>query len=144
MQRHTFFKGIPCIADENHLCCKQNHPQTHHSEPRHTLFREISCVAKGKTPFSGTFMQRHTFFKGIPCIADENHLCSGRKPPLQQTTTAPKHTIQSSDTPFSAKFPVSRKEKYRFPEHSCSDTPFSREYPVSRTKTTSAADDNGT
>ncbi len=127
---------------------------TSHS-PRHTIFRKITCIVKGQTPFSGTFMQRHTFFKGIPCIADENHFCCrrqrhlntpsraathpfprnflcrergnavfryihaathlfqgntlyrGRKPPLQQTTTAPKHTIQSSDTPFSAKFLVS-------------------------------------
>ena len=127
---------------------------TSHS-PRHTIFRKITCIVKGETPFSGTFMQRHTFFKGIPCIADENHFCCrrqrhlntpsraathhfprnnlcrergnavfrnihaathlfqgntlyrGRKPLLLQTTTAPKHTIQSSDTPFSAKFLVS-------------------------------------
>ena len=134
---------------------------TSHS-PRHTIFRKITCIAKGETPFSGTFMQRHTFFKGIPCIADENHLFCRRqrhlntpsraatrlfqrktlyrerknivfryihaathlfqrktlyrerKSPLLQTTTTPKHTIQSSDTPFSAKFPVSRKGKRCF------------------------------
>ena len=104
MQRHTFFKGIPCIADENHLCCRR---QRHHPEQRHTLFREISCVAKGKTPFSGTFMQRHTFFKGIPCIADENHLCSRR----QRHHSEQRHTlfreiscVAKGKTPFSGTF----------------------------------------
>ena len=54
MQRHTFFKGIPCIADENHLCRRQSHSQTRHSEPRHTIFREITCVAKGERCFRKT------------------------------------------------------------------------------------------
>ena len=67
-------------------------------------------------------------------------------PPYHPTLTqSPSFPFLSSprtrrDTPFSEKSPVSRKEKHRFPEHSCSDTPFSREYPVSRTKTTSAAE----
>ena len=63
---------------------------TSHS-PRHTIFRKITCIAKGETPFSGTFMQRHTFFKGIPCIADENHLCSRRQRHLNTPSRAATH-----------------------------------------------------
>ena len=63
---------------------------TSHS-PRHTIFRKITCIAKGETPFSGTFVQRHTFFKGIPCIADENHLCSRRQRHLNTPSRAATH-----------------------------------------------------
>ena len=133
------FLSLPCHALAATHLCLQNYlyrerkndvfmyfPAATHHFPRNTLCRER------KNTFSGTFMQRHTFFKGIPCIADENHLCCRQN--------RPKHATPCSDTPFSAKFPVSRKGKRCFPAHSCRDTPFSEKHPVSRTKTTSAAD----
>ena len=64
---------------------------SHSHPPRHTFFHEITCVVKGETLFSGTFMQRHTFFKGIPCIADENHLCSRRQRHLNTPSRAATH-----------------------------------------------------
>lgn len=130
--------SLPCLALATTHLCLQNYlyrerkndvfmyfPAATHHFPRNNLCRER------KNTFSGTFMQRHTFFKGIPCNADENHLCCRQN--------RPKHATPCSDTPFSAKFPVSRKGKRCFPAHSCRDTPFSEKYPVSRTKTTTSA-----
>ena len=91
MQRHTFFKGIPCIADENHLCSRrQQHLNTPSRAATHPFPRNFLCRER-KTPFSGTFMQRHTFFKGIPCIADENHLCCRRQRHLNTPSRAATH-----------------------------------------------------
>jgi hypothetical protein len=36
---------------------------------RHTLFCKITCIAKGKLPFSHGSVQRHTFSRGKTCIA---------------------------------------------------------------------------
>ena len=107
MQRHTFFKGIPCIADENHLSCRR---QRHHPEQRHTISREISCVAKEKTTFSYTSLPRHTFFKGIPCIADENHLCSRRQRHLNTPSRAATHLFQRKTLYRERKSPLLQTE----------------------------------
>ena len=86
------FQGNTLYRGRKQPLLQTDPQQTHPSEPRHTIFREITCVAKGKIPFSGTFMQRHTFFKGIPCIADEDHLCR-RQSHSQTRHSEPRHTI---------------------------------------------------
>ena len=82
---------------------------TSHS-PRHTIFRKITCIAKGETPFSGTFMQRHTFFKGIPCIADENHLFCRRQRHLNTPSRAATHLFQRKTLYRERKSPLLQTE----------------------------------
>ena len=76
------------------------------SRKKKRCFHVLPCR---DTPFSAKYpvsrKEKHVFryIHAATHLFQGNTLYRGRKPPLQQTTTAPKHTIQSSDTPFTAK-----------------------------------------
>ena len=88
---------------------------------RHTLFREIYCIAKGERPFCSFSVQRHTIFWGKTCIATSNIV----------TFLA----ISCRDTPFSPKNHVSRTAFLHSDNFSLGNTPFSARFLVSRQTT---------
>ena len=133
VQRHNLFREIPCIADKKRRSfCG--------SMQRHTISRRKTRIATaGYRKSSGT-MQRHTLFRKITCIADrkrrsfcgsmQRHTLSRRKTRIA-TAGYRKKEVRCSDTPFSAKFPVSRTGNCHSAKVPCSDTPFQEEKPVS-------------
>ena len=55
------------------------------SVQRHTIFRKIPCVAKGKLPFCHDSAQRHTISRGKTCIATAEY--------RKSRSTMQRHTI---------------------------------------------------
>ena len=93
MQRHTFFKGIPCIANENHLCSRrQRHLNTPSRAATHHFPQNFLCRERKNIVFRYIHAATHLY--------QGNTLYRGRKSPLLQTEPLPNTPLRAATHHF--------------------------------------------